>query len=113
VNARELRDSRISLCNLEYRTEADAERVVAWIGKQVTERSKGHITFEAEIFQDPEKAAVSGSTEPQPRTDCATPSRNNQAGTRFFKNAESPIGLMRRAQLLVHQTRGSIPSRNR
>ena len=54
------------LCNLEYRTEADAECVVAWIGKQVTERSKGRTTFVAEIFQDPESGRfwIDGTTIP-------------------------------------------------
>jgi hypothetical protein len=52
------------LCNLEYRTEADAERVVAWIRKQVTESSNGRATFDAEIFQDPESGRfwIDGTT---------------------------------------------------
>ena len=54
------------LCDLEYRTEADAERVVAWIGKQVTEKSNGRTTFEAEIFLDPESGRfwIDGTTIP-------------------------------------------------
>jgi hypothetical protein len=55
------------LGNLEYRTLADAEGVVAWMEKRV-ERSKGAYRFEAEVVEDPEKAR-SGSTQPQLPTD--------------------------------------------
>jgi hypothetical protein len=41
------------LANLEYRTRADAERVVAWMENRA-ERSTGAYWFEAEILQDPE-----------------------------------------------------------
>lgn len=44
------------LCNLEYRTRADAERVVAWMEKRIAERSSGAYWFEAEILNDPETA---------------------------------------------------------
>jgi hypothetical protein len=36
------------LGSLEYRTLADAERVVAWIGKRIAERSGDRTVFEAE-----------------------------------------------------------------
>jgi hypothetical protein len=41
------------LGNLEYRTRAAAERVVAWM-ETCVERSSGAYWFEAEILQDPE-----------------------------------------------------------
>jgi hypothetical protein len=40
------------LGNLEYHTRADAERVVAWMGKRISERSDGRTRFEAEMFEN-------------------------------------------------------------
>ena len=48
-------DLESHLCSLEFHTRVDAERVVAWMEIQVTERSEGRTAFEAEIFEDPEK----------------------------------------------------------
>jgi hypothetical protein len=39
------------LGNIEYRTRADAERVVAWMEKRVAERSHCKQKFEAEICE--------------------------------------------------------------
>jgi hypothetical protein len=47
-------DLETRLGNLEYRTGADAERVVAWMEKRVTERSTGAYWFQAEILEDPD-----------------------------------------------------------
>lgn len=45
-------DLKSHLANLEYRTQADAERVVAWIEKRVNERSDGPTVFEAETCEN-------------------------------------------------------------
>jgi hypothetical protein len=42
------------LGNLEYRTQADAERVVAWMENRVNRTLQWRTAFGAEIFEDPE-----------------------------------------------------------
>ena len=44
-------DLESHLANLEYRTRADAERVVAWIEKRVIERARNPFTLETDIHQ--------------------------------------------------------------
>jgi len=56
-------DLESHLGNLEYRTQADAERVVAWIEKRVTERSQGVLRSKQKFLKIP-KAAISGSRQP-------------------------------------------------
>lgn len=47
-------DLESHLANLEYRTRADAERVVDWIEKRIIERSQGPFTLETDIHQTDE-----------------------------------------------------------